>query len=71
MPPEAGTASWAAVYQNLAQRLAVLESSAWGSERCRPMRVVTRVDGRYNPLAATTAGPIGITAYSDYACAAD
>lgn len=70
LPPEAGTASWGAAYQNLAQRLALLESGA-RAERCRPMKVVTRVEDRYNALAATTAGPIGITAYSGYACAAD
>jgi hypothetical protein len=34
------------------------------------MKVVTRIANRYDPLDAVTAGPIGITAYSGYACAA-
>ena len=34
------------------------------------MQVVTRVENRYDPLAAVGSGPVGITAYSGYACAA-
>lgn len=34
------------------------------------MKVVTRIENRYDPLAAATSGPIGFTAYTGYACAA-
>jgi len=35
------------------------------------MKVVTRIENRYDPLAAATSAPIGITTYSGYACAAN
>lgn len=34
------------------------------------MKAVTRVEDRYDPLAAVTSGPVGITAYCGYACTA-
>lgn len=69
-PAEAGTASWSAAYNDLALRLAAVESRVSGSSSCTPMKVVTRIDNRYDALASVTSGPVGITAYSDYACAA-
>jgi len=35
------------------------------------MKVVTRIENKYEPLAAGNADPIGITAYIGYACAAN
>lgn len=69
-PAEAGTASWSAAYNDLALRLAAVEGRVSGSSSCTPMKVVTRIDNRYDALASVTSGPVGITAYSDYACAA-
>lgn len=70
LPPEAGTLSWSEAYNDLAQRIATLESGSGRPADCTPMKVVTRIENEYDPLAATTSGPIGITAYTGYACAA-
>jgi hypothetical protein len=76
-PPPASESSWDAAYTNLTRRVAVVESRIGAVEAtagrpmsCTPMKVVTRIEDRYDPIAAVTAGPVGITAYSGYACAA-
>jgi hypothetical protein len=75
--PPASARSWDSAYTELTRRIGVVESRIGAVEAtagrptsCTPMKVVTRIADRYDPLAAATAGPVGITAYSGYACAA-
>jgi hypothetical protein len=69
-PAEAGVTSWRAAYSDLAGRLSAIESNDRDAPGCIPIKVVTRVEDRYDPLTAVGSGPVGITAYTGYACAA-
>ena len=60
----------AASYNDLARRIGALESDAARPTDCTPMKIATRSEIKYDSLAAVTSGPIGIRAYTGYACAA-